>query len=92
MVKNIKAKELWKTLGDIPIDNTECIEEPFLDFPIGTDRYSIWCWFEKTFNLSVAEDLMELLKKKRVLNTKEFEKLYQQKPVLDPEYEHYLKL
>lgn len=52
------AKHLWRILGDIPIDDDEEIEEQFLTFEVGTDRYEIWSWFEYYFNLSVHEDLM----------------------------------
>ena len=55
-----KAKELWEEFGDIPSNNNDEIEEPFLDFPVGTDRFVIWKWFEEKFNISVAVDLMEL--------------------------------
>ena len=50
-------KQLWIELGDIPIDDNENIEEPFLHFPIGTFRWDIWHWFEEEFNLSI-HDLM----------------------------------
>jgi hypothetical protein len=33
---------LWSKLGNIPTVE----EEPFLHFPIGTHRESIWYWFE----------------------------------------------
>ena len=55
-----KAKELWEQFGDIPIDDNDCIVEPFKQFPIGTDRFEIWHWFEREFNVSVAKDLMEV--------------------------------
>jgi len=55
-----KAKELWEELGDIPVNDKEEIDEPFLDFEIGIDMYEIWHWFEETFNVSVAKDLMNL--------------------------------
>jgi hypothetical protein len=55
-----KAKALWGLFGDIPIDNMDCIESPFENFPVGTDRFEIFHWFEETFNLSVAKDLMKL--------------------------------
>ena len=55
-----KAKELWEELGDIPVNDQEEIDESFLDFEIGTDMYEIWHWFEETFNVSVAKDLMNL--------------------------------
>ena len=58
--KNLmKAKKLWAELEDVPMDcETECMDAPFLHFPAGTHREEIWHWFEKTFNVSVAEDLM----------------------------------
>lgn len=50
---------LWAALGDIPMNpDTERLEEHFLGFPAGTSRYDIWTWFEETFNVSVAVDLM----------------------------------
>lgn len=51
-------EKIWNELGNIPIDEDECIEEEFLHFEIGTHRETIWHWFEEEFNLSVAEDLM----------------------------------
>ena len=55
---HVLAKHLWEKLGDIPTDEDDCIEEPWHIFPVGEDRYAIWHWFESTFDLSVAEDLM----------------------------------
>jgi hypothetical protein len=41
---------LWGKLGDIPTvfegENVDTIEQPFLHFPIGTHRETIWSWFE----------------------------------------------
>lgn len=55
------AKELWVQFGEIPMNpETECIEEEWHGFPAGTFREDIWHWFEETFNVSVAEDLMGL--------------------------------
>jgi len=52
---NINIKDLWLEFGDIPMNpETECIEEEWQDFPIGTHRENIWHWFEETFNISVA--------------------------------------
>ena len=61
-VPSIQAKDLWSKLGDIPVLENGEIEEEFLHFEIGTDRETIWDWFESTFKLSVAEDLMGLSK------------------------------
>lgn len=59
------VKELWKQFGDVPMDpETECIEKRWgsalwVDaFRPGTHREEIWKWFEETFDVSVAEDLM----------------------------------
>ena len=50
---------LWDEFGTVPMDpETECIEREWNGFPAGTFREDIWYWFEETFNISVAEDLM----------------------------------
>jgi len=47
--------------GDVPMDpDTECIEEKWNEFPAGTHREEIWTWFEETYGVSVAKDLMGL--------------------------------
>ena len=55
---NEYSKELWKRLGDIPVNDNDETEEVFLHFGIGTDRQEIWHWFEEEFKVSVADDLM----------------------------------
>lgn len=53
------AKELWKRLEDVPMNpETEKIEEEWNGFSIGTLREDIWHWFEETFSVSVATDMM----------------------------------
>lgn len=57
--KNEYIKDLWLEFGDVPMDpETECIEIEWHGFPAGTHREDIWHWFEETFDISVAEDLM----------------------------------
>ena len=53
----LSAKKYWEILGNVPIDEDECIEEKYLHFDIGTHREYIWHWFEEKFDISVA-DLM----------------------------------
>ena len=53
-----QAKELWKQLSDISINDEDEIDEPFLHFEVGTPNTEIWHWFEEKFDLSVADDLM----------------------------------
>lgn len=49
--------EIWQKLSDYTIDDNECIEEPFLQFPAGTHREEIWHWIEDNGPLR-ASDLM----------------------------------
>lgn len=52
---------LWLDFGDIPMNpETECIENEWHGFEAGTHREDIWKWFEETFNISVAIDLMAI--------------------------------
>lgn len=53
-----ECKKLWKSLGDVPVDDNDCIGEQWHIFDKGTMREEIWHWFEYTFNISVATDLM----------------------------------
>jgi hypothetical protein len=54
------ARKLWEMLGDVPTNEDDEIDGPFLHFEIGTDKFEIWHWFEEKFDLSVAKDLMFL--------------------------------
>lgn len=52
-------KLLWRDFGEVPMNpDTECIEEEWHGFEPGTHREVIWKWFEDTFHISVAKDLM----------------------------------
>lgn len=54
------ALELWHRFGDVPMDpDTEELEEFWNGFFYGTFREDIWHWFEETFHVSVAEDLIK---------------------------------
>ena len=53
-----KALSLWRDLSDVPVNEDDEIDSEFLDFPIGTCKFDIWHWFEDSFNVSVAKDLM----------------------------------
>lgn len=55
---DLRVKDLWKRFGDVPMNpETECLEESFMHFPVGTHREEVWHWFEQTFNVRVF-DLM----------------------------------
>lgn len=59
--KQAYIEEMWSEFGEVPINpETECIETEWNGFPAGTHREEIWHWFEETFGVSVAEDLMGL--------------------------------
>lgn len=51
------ARLFWEVLGDIPVNENEELEEPFLYFELGDHREEVWSWFEETFNIRVY-DLM----------------------------------
>ena len=53
-----ELQELWNQLGDIPVNNDDEIEEDFLDFPVGTDKFEIWHWFDEQCPNGLAKDLM----------------------------------
>jgi hypothetical protein len=54
--------EKWDQLGDTPINEDEEIEVDFLHFEANTDIYTIWAWFEQTFDVTLGE----LLYNKRI--------------------------
>lgn len=55
----ITVVELWKEFGEVLMNTeTEEIETEWNGFPAGTHREEIWHWFEETFHVSVAEELM----------------------------------
>lgn len=49
-----ELEALWKLFDDIPINNMDEIEEEYLGFPIGTNRFEIWHWFDRTYSKGVA--------------------------------------
>ena len=40
---------LWLLFGDISIDDRDLIEEEFLGFKVGTNRFEIQHWFDERF-------------------------------------------
>ena len=58
------AKTIWEKLGDVPVNKDDELDEDFIIsgfdtvFEKGTDNTEVWHWFEETFNISVAKDLM----------------------------------
>ena len=58
-MKNLNELDiLWEQLGEIPVDVDDKIEQQFLNFEIGTDKFDIWHWFEdQNVEFSVFEKL-----------------------------------
>ncbi len=48
-------EDLWAEFGDIPMNpETECMEQSFFGFPVGTHREDIWHWFDERHSKGVA--------------------------------------
>ncbi|MBD5130300.1 MAG: hypothetical protein HDT43_10350 [Ruminococcaceae bacterium] len=54
-VRDEALENLWEKLIDIPMDaETESIKQPFLQFPKGTSRDTIWHWFDVRHSKGIA--------------------------------------
>ena len=50
-----KLEQLWGEFADVPMNpETEEMEEPFLHFPVGTNREEIWHWFDERHSKGVV--------------------------------------
>ena len=59
-----KIEAIWELFEDVPMNpETECIEKAFWCFPAGTDRYTIWHWFDDRHSKGVHYLLYELPRK-----------------------------
>ena len=53
--RDAALEKLWAELEDVPMNpETECLETPFLNFPVGTFREDIWHWFDERHSKGVA--------------------------------------
>jgi len=46
-------EKLWNAFGDIPVDDEDHIEEDFLHFECGTDRFDVWHWFDDCHSIGI---------------------------------------
>ena len=55
MLNKIDAalEQLWDAFGDVSINEDECIKEDFLHFPKGTDRFTVWHWFDDCHSVGI---------------------------------------
>jgi len=52
--RNVELEELWAAFCDLPMNpETECMEAPFLSFPVGTHREEVWHWFDERHSRGV---------------------------------------
>lgn len=42
-----ELEKLWGILGDVPVNDDDEIMEPFIDFPVGTNKEDVWYWFDE---------------------------------------------
>lgn len=58
---------LWDELGDIPTGDggalADCIEQPFLHFPTGAHRETVWHWFEAQHPEFIVGDVQQGIRK-----------------------------
>lgn len=53
--RDAKLEQLWGEFTDVPMNpETEEMEEPFLHFPVGTNREEIWHWFDERHSKGVV--------------------------------------
>lgn len=53
--RDTELERLWAEFADVPMDpETEEMEEPFLHFPVGTNREEIWHWFDERHSKGVV--------------------------------------
>lgn len=53
--KEIAATKIWDELGDVCIDDNECIDSEFYGYPIGTFREDIWHDIEDQLRVPIHE-------------------------------------
>ena len=56
-----EVEKLWAEFADVPMNGeTECMDAPFMDFPIGTSREDIWHWFDEHHSRGVTYLMYEV--------------------------------
>lgn len=53
LIAQSQIEILWQQLGDIPIDDDECIDEDLDMWKKGTNRIEIWYWFDEMYKQGV---------------------------------------
>lgn len=55
-VKLATIGELWEMFADIPVNENDELEQPFLSFPAGTSKTDVWHWFDERTPNGIAVD------------------------------------
>lgn len=58
--RDMFIKNLWEEFSNIALDEEENIDEDFYIWKKGTDRDTIWHWFDDNYSSGLAIGLMEL--------------------------------
>ena len=57
--KEEAAWKVWEAFGDCPINEVDEIDEDFLGYPAGTDRFDIWHDIEDDLGVSIYKLMTE---------------------------------
>ena len=52
--KDKALEQLWDSFGKVPVNDDDRIDEDFLVWEKGTDRFDIWHWFDEEHSKGVA--------------------------------------
>ena len=52
-------RRMWELFGDVPIDEEEDIDLNFLLWEKGTNRYTIWHWFDELCPNGLVKDIVD---------------------------------
>ncbi len=51
--------KMWDELSSIPVDEKDCIQEPFRAWAKGSHKFIIWRWFDISYAHGLAQRLKE---------------------------------
>jgi len=50
----IDEEKFWEMLGDVPVTEDDDLDDDFLIFDKGTDKFDVWHWFEENFDTQIG--------------------------------------
>lgn len=54
IVRDREVEDLWGELEDVPVDENECLDVDWREWPKGTHREEIWRWFDEHHSCGVG--------------------------------------